>query len=320
MNVLNRKIAQRALGRTGLMVSEIALGTVELGLDYGIPAPGAYGRPETTDALRLITRAAESGINLFDTAPNYGTSEALLGNALKDRPDCVIATKVSIPVDARGHMRRGQEFEKRINASLDNSRRYLRRDALDIAQIHNATVEALESDEWQTIMAQTTQQGTVRVWGASVYTEEEALSAIRSGLCSLIQVPYNLLDQQMAERVFPLAEQAGVAIMARSVFLKGVLTEKAQWLPPSLEPLKTGAENICGYLGGSWRNVSRMALRFCLSTPGMTTALVGLRTHAELQETLDSMDYGRLTAEEFYCAQSWGLSNEPLLNPSCWPE
>ncbi|MDT7041851.1 aldo/keto reductase [Candidatus Nitronereus thalassa] len=320
MNVLNRKIEQKALGRTGIMVSEIALGTVELGLDYGIPMPGAYGRPETSDAVRLISQAAESGINLFDTAPNYGTSESLLGSVLNDRPDCVIATKVNIPVDANRNLRRGQEFEKSINESLDNSRRQLRRDTLDIVQIHNATVEVLESNEWQTIMARTTEQGKVRVWGASVYTEEEALSAIRLGLCSLIQVPYNLLDQKMAERVFPLAEQAGVAIMVRSVFLKGVLTEKAQWLPATLEPLKNSAEKICGYLEGSWRDVSRMALRFCVSTPGVTTALVGLRTQAELQETLDSIECGPLPTEEFYCAQSWGLSDEPLLNPSSWPE
>jgi aryl-alcohol dehydrogenase-like predicted oxidoreductase len=320
MSVLHKKITHRALGHTGLMVSEIALGTVELGLDYGIPAPGAYGQPEPSDAMRLIVVAADSGINLFDTAPNYGTSETLLGDALKERPECLIATKVSIPVDIDGHMRRGQEFETFVYASLDKSRRQLHRDTLDIVQIHNATVEALESDEWRNVMAKTKQQGAVRVWGASVYTEEEALAAIRSGLCQLIQVPYNLLDQQMSARVFPMAEQAGVAIMVRSVFLKGVLTEKAQSLPVSLSPLKKAAEHVREHLEDSWKSVSRMALRFCVSTPGVATVLVGLRTQTELQETLDSVECGALTSHEFQRAQLWALPNEPLLNPSCWPE
>ncbi len=320
MSVLNKNISHRSLGNTGLVVSEVALGTVELGLDYGIPAPGAYGQPESSDAIRLIEEAADSGINLFDTAPNYGTSEALLGNALKDRPDCAIATKVNIPVDGDGTMRRNAAFERCVNGSLTNSMRQLQRDTLDIVQIHNATVESIESDEWRNVIAKTRQQGMVRVWGVSVYTQEEALAAIRSGLFQLIQVPYNVLDQQMADHVFPTAEQAGVAIMVRSTFLKGVLTEKAQWLPASLDPLKKAAEYVRGHLEDSWKGLSRMALRFCLSTPGVSTVLVGLRTQAELQDTLDSIESGTLTSQEFQRAQSWALPDEPLLNPSCWPE
>ncbi len=85
----------RTLGRTGLQVSAFALGTVELGLDYGISAPGHGGRPPQEDAIRLVHSAIDAGINLIDTARAYGASEEILGQALKDRRHkVVLATKV----------------------------------------------------------------------------------------------------------------------------------------------------------------------------------------------------------------------------------
>jgi len=319
MSLLTKKIWHRSLGNTGLSVSEIALGTVELGLDYGIHAPGDFGRPDAHHAIGLIHEAIESGINLFDTSPAYGTSEEVLGQALSGRSDCLIATKVSIPFDDAGKLLRGKGFERSIDESLINSVRHLRRDYLDIVQIHNATVDVFDSDEWQRVMDKAQQQGLVRVWGASVYTEAEALAAVRSGLCQVIQVPYNLLDQQMAEKVFPMAEQAGVAIIVRSAFLKGVLTDKAQWLPASLEPLKVAVEGMRRRLGKSWKGVSQMALRFCVSTPGVSTVLVGVRTEKELQAALESVELEKLNSQEYQVAQTWSLKDEPLLNPSCWP-
>ena len=315
----NVQIGQRALGNTGLTVSEVSFGTVELGLDYGIPAPGDFGRPTAREAMRMLHEAADLGINLFDTAPTYGESEGLLGQALGGRVDCLFATKVAIPSCNNGDPLTGSALHQSVKDSLIHSLRSLHRDVLDIVQIHNATVEVFESEEWRQVVMSTRGEGSVRVWGASVYTEEEALAAIHSGICQIIQVPYNLLDQQMATRVLPLAAQAGVGVMVRSAFLKGVLTEKGQWLPGSLECLRHAARRIQEHLSGSWKGLSQMALRFCLSTPGVSSVLVGLRTDKELQETFESVESGQLSVQEFQRAQTWSLHDEPLLNPSCWP-
>ena len=81
------------LGSTGLRVSKVALGTVELGLDYGFRGSEHYQRPDPQEATRIVHRAMELGINLIDTARGYGTSEELIGKALKSRPgDVVIAS------------------------------------------------------------------------------------------------------------------------------------------------------------------------------------------------------------------------------------
>jgi aryl-alcohol dehydrogenase-like predicted oxidoreductase len=90
----------RRLGRTGLQVSALALGTVELGLEYGIAMPGELGRPSEAEASRLVHAAIDNGINLVDTARSYGESEAVLGRILRGRRDqVVLATKVRTQMD-----------------------------------------------------------------------------------------------------------------------------------------------------------------------------------------------------------------------------
>jgi len=313
------QIGQRALGNTGLIVSEIALGTVGLGMNYGIAVPGSYGKPSFADSERLLKVAADDGITLFDTAPVYGDSESILGRVLGNQRNCLFATKVSIPFARDGSFLTGFQLNQAIHGSLVNSLKTLRRDVLDVVQIHNATVETFESEDWCQVLMSTRRDGLVRVWGASVYTEQEALAAIRSGMCQIIQVPFNLLDQQMATRVFPLAAEAGVGVLVRSIFLKGVLTEKAQSLPWALGSLKKAVGRIQADLQCSWRELSQWALRFGLSTPGVSSVLVGLRENRELQVAREAAGMGRLRDQEFLRAQTWALQNEPYLNPSFWP-
>jgi aryl-alcohol dehydrogenase-like predicted oxidoreductase len=127
-------VLYRRLGRTGLEVSALALGTVELGLDYGIPAPGHYGRPSATEGVRLVHAALDAGINFIDTARGYGGSEAVLGQALTGRRDRVIlATKVARPADNPT----GAALRQAMLASLDESLSALVTGYVDVWIIRN---------------------------------------------------------------------------------------------------------------------------------------------------------------------------------------
>ncbi len=299
------------LGRTGLSVSAIALGTVEIGVNYGIAMPGEFGRPSEEASVRLLVAAADAGINLFDTAPAYGESERLLGRALAGRPECRIATKVSLP--------RTGDARAAIETSLRNSCAALRRDVLDIVQIHNATTDVLRRGEVAATLDAARARGQVRCLGASVYTVDEALAVIADGRFDMLQVAFNLLDQRMAERVFPAARRAGVGILVRSAFLKGVLTEKARHLPTELAPLRNAAENVKNAMADSWDALPEVALRFCLSTPDVGSVLVGARTRAELDQALNAESQGPLPADILEMARGLAMKDERLLNPSTWP-
>lgn len=302
----------RELGRTGLKVSAVSLGTVSLGIDYGINAPGAFGRPDELSAIRLLRQAAERGISLIDTAPAYGTSERLVGCALGANPRAIIATKIN-PADDGSDVRVG------IAASLDASRLALGRDTLDIVQIHNATVEMIARGDVVEALVGAKRRGEVRFIGASVYGEAAAMAAVECGRIDVLQIAFNVLDQRMAERVLPAAATAGVGVLVRSALLKGALTPKAQYLPAPLERLRTAAEQARDLLaGGAWDALPQAAMRFCLSFPSVASVLTGARTVAELDVAIRAEAEGPLSADVLQQTRRMALHEEQLLNPSYW--
>jgi len=294
---------RRLLGHTALSVSELGLGTASLGADYGIAAEGEFGRPTSLAAVRLVREAVEHGITFFDTAPGYGESERLLGRALAGRDGCVVATKVTVSSDAR--------------ASVEASLRALRREALDIVQIHNATEDALARGEILATLRDLVREGKARFVGATVYTEAEALAAIQAGV-DVLQVAHNILDRRMAARIFPAASAAGVGVVLRSAFLKGALTEKAEWLPLELAELRRAAEQARDHIAGSWEALPGAALRFCLSEPRAACVLTGARTLAELEHALAAAEAGPLEDELLARVAELEVADERLLNPSSW--
>jgi aryl-alcohol dehydrogenase-like predicted oxidoreductase len=295
------------------------MGTVALGLEYGIKMSNTSGRPSEPEAVGLLHQAADAGINLFDTAPTYGESERLLGQALKSHPQCYVATKVSLPTDTNGKTLSGNKLRAAVQCSLEGSLRTLQRDALDIVQIHNATVEAIAQGEIFEGLLNAKQQGKVRFLGASVYGEDAALAVIGSKQFDVLQVAYNLLDQRMAQRVFPAAERAGVGVIVRSVFLKGALTPRAEWLPAALAELRTAADRVRETFHASWLVLPEVGLRFCLSTPQVATVLTGASTLNELTQALTAVEAGPLTEQLLARTPDLGLCDERLLNPSYWP-
>lgn len=311
-------IEHRVLGRTGLSVCPLGLGTVELGMEYGIQAPGEFGRPADEDALALLRNAAGDGVDFFDTAPGYGRAEELLGEALADRPGCVLATKVSVPLTVDGTVARGAAFRGAIRASLDMSRRALRRETLDVLQIHNATVEALADGELARALMASKSAGEVRFLGTSVYTEDEAFASIEAGCFDVLQVAFNMLDQRMADRVLTAAREAGIGVIVRSAFLKGALTAKSRHLPADLGPLAEAADRLRQALGTSWEDLPRLALRFCLSHPDASVVIVGVRTPQELDAALTAAREGPLPPDVLRVIAAHAITDDDLLNPSKW--
>jgi aryl-alcohol dehydrogenase-like predicted oxidoreductase len=303
----------RPLGRTGLNVSALSLGTVSLGVDYGIEAPGEFGRPNDAEAIGLLRAAVDSGITLIDTAPAYGESERLVGLAVGADSRVVVATKVNATAAA-------SDVSGIVFASIESSLRTLKRDVIDIVQIHNATAALIAEGAVTDALLDAQRRGLVRAIGASVYGEEAALAVIRSGHYAVLQVAFSALDQRMGPIVLPAAEAAGVGVIARSAFLKGALTPKAQWLPASLAPLREAAARACDVLaGGVWDRLPESAMRFCLSAPRVASVLTGARTIAELEAAVAAEAAGPLDPPALSGAGRLALTDERLLDPSTWP-
>src|ERR1700676_3564449 len=304
------------LGTTDLRVSRVGVGPAALGLDrYGITAPGegSVGRAE---GIANVHRAVEGGVNLFDTAPAYGRSEELLGEALADHKDCLVATKVPIPENLDEISQ--SELTQRVNKSLDESLRRLRREVLDVVQIHNATVHVLQQGNMVACLERAREAGKLRYIGASVYGEDAALATINTGKIQILQVALRLLDQRMRDKVIPAARTAGLGVLTRSALLKRALTKRAQWLPPGLQALSRARELVVRELGPCWESLPSMALRFCLSVEGVHCVLSGVRNSAEVDDCLGACAAGPIAPGLLTKAYGLALTDEFLLNPSHW--
>lgn len=305
------------LGKMGLKVSRISLGTVELGQDYGIRKSGKPNLPTCKEAISLIEHAVENGINFFDTAPSYGISEELLGATIGSRKDCYIATKVTVPLLGEGALT-SKQIQKNINSSINSSLSRLKRDVLDIVQIHNATSEIIRQGTAIEALLNNRVSGKIRFIGATVYGEEAALSAINSNSFDMLQVAYSLLDQRMSRQVFPLAKASGVGIVNRSALLKGALTPRVNWLPDELSRIKQEVAKIIEYLGISLQELPQVACCFCLSNEFVHTVLVGASNKQEIDDAVRAFSKQHFDADGLKALSSFGLDEERLLNPSCW--
>ncbi len=300
---------RRRLGRTGLLVSEISLGTVELGLDYGIADGGEAKKPDERSAAALLNFALDSGINLIDTARAYGSSERIIGSALKTRrSEYILASKVK-PQPGN---------PAAVHELVEQSLRELQTDSIDILMIH-CGMETEPCTDTVGALQQLRQSGKIRFIGSSVYGVEAARAAISSGWFDCLEVAYSVLDRRPEADVFDLAEKNDIGIVARSVLLKGALTERCRLLPDGLAPLKQTVERLAA-LASSFQKLPEFAYRYVLSRTPPHSVLVGTANHDELAASLEYAAQGPLSVEQIAAARDIEIADEQLLNPGNWPK
>jgi aryl-alcohol dehydrogenase-like predicted oxidoreductase len=304
----------RTLGRTGLRVSEISLGTVEIGLDYGIGPNGQAHRPPESEAARLLLRALELGINFIDTARVYGESESIIGRVLRDRrKEFILCSKV-LPYTGEPP----ESLREKVTASVETSLRALQTDVIDIMMIHSAPTGALSDGTMIEVLEKLKRQGKFLWIGASVYGEDASLMAIDLGTFDCLQVAHSAIDRRQEARVWPEAERHGVGIVARSVLLKGVLSPRHEYLPEHLSPLKIAAGRLNTLAVEAGISLPELAYRYSLSHMLPQTALVGASSVDELEASVRFAQAGPLPSGLIAKIREVQPENETYLNPATW--
>ena len=308
------KMKYRRLGRTGIDVSTISLGTVEIGLDYGIGPDGQAARPRESESARLLHRALDLGVNFIDTARAYGESEAIIGRVLKDRRrEFVLCSKVLVHAGEPAETLRGRVVES-VNASL----RALSTDSVDIMMIHSAPLEILERDGLIDILEDLRQEGKFPWIGASVYGEDAALYAIRSGRFDCLQVACSALDRRPEQHVWEEAARYDVGIIVRSVLLKGVLTPRHLYLPDHLSALREAVRELEDVAKDAGISLPDLAYRYVLSDAVPSTALVGASNVDELESAVCFAQAGVLPDAITQRIRALPLLDAHYLNPATW--
>jgi len=272
---------RRALGSTGRRVSALGFGTVELGLDYGLPRDGALPPAPSEDAgVALLLAAFAEGVDVVDTAPGYGRAETVVGAALRRwaGPRPFVATKVPCPDAAAlaAAAARPETLAHALRTSLEGSLERLGLPCVDLVQVHSGTPQALRSPALGAAMERLVGAGLARHAGASTYGEEAARAAITAPWCETLQLAYNLLDQQPASALVDAARAAGKGVIVRSALLKGVLATASAALPAPLRPLASALDRAVEGAAALSPSLADTALRFVLSDPRVDTVLVGI--------------------------------------------
>ena len=303
----------RPLGRTGVKVSPLTLGTMMF---------GGYGNPDHDDSIRIIHRALDAGINIVDTADVYshGESEEIVGKALKGRRDhVVLATKV--------HGRLGEDVNQFGNSrrwiirEVEDSLRRLQTDWIDLYQVHRPEPDT-DIDETLGALTDLVHQGKIRYFGTSTFQPSQLVEAQyvarERGRERPVteQPPYSLLVRHVEEEVLPVAQQFGLGVLPWSPlaggWLSGRYTRDSASLPSSTRAERQPARHdptlpqnarkleavlaLADLAQEHGLTLVHLALAFVLEHPAVTSAIIGPRRLDHLEAALGA-DKVTLTPE-----------------------
>ena len=304
----------RQLASTDLYSSPLGLGTVELGMPYGIGKPEP---PPDEECIALLHRAVDRGINFIDTALTYGRSEEIVGKAFADLDDPpLIATKVTLRPNNVPDAPRGDDLRTHIEESVQHSLKNLHTDALDVLQLHNALEDDL-TPEFLEIMEGLRARGMVKHLGATTYGEEPPLRVLElSDHFCILQVAYNLLDRKLESRVFPPALVKGVGLVMRSIFLQGALSNRK--LPDEVAELRNTVAEVRQIADGAGISLEALALRYVAFNPHTYITLFGTTSPDELDANIDAFEQGPLPADLLEALHSIATLDEYYLNAGNW--
>ncbi len=281
---------KRPLGKTGLTVSELSLGS------WGLCGDG-YGPVAEAEQDRVIDRAAALGITLFETADCYahGAMERRLGERLEEGKKTRIITKIGTDLDAA--------IPKKcfkvdyLEDALARSKERLKRDVLDVVLLHNPSMDALEKGEATAWLAEQKASGGVRAWGVSAGSTETAREAIARG-AEVISVAFNAFASQSLRDLQEEIERDQVGILAHSVLAYGLLAghwgatkefdagdhRGERWTSDELRRRIRQLDALRPVVGGGVMTMRAGALRYVLSNSHVSSAVLGPRSSLQLDQ------------------------------------
>ena len=299
----------RSFGQTGIQISAIGVGCWEIG--------GGYGSIEETEFIKAVNRALDLGINCFDTAQAYGfgASEKSLAKALGSRrKEAVITTKFGVGYKEAPNFR--DSSRNRILESIESSLAALNTDYVDVYMVHWPDVNT-PFEETMRALDDLVQQGKVRAVGISNFRLSQIETSMKTRRVDVAQYCWNMFDRRMQKEIYPYCQQHGIGVMAYGSLAYGLLTgaftedtnfESDDWrarrgrmgginlfqhlFGPEYFPKNIRVvEELKGMAKRYGKSLPQFALRWTLSNPVVSTALVGCRNSTEVDDNVGALGW-----------------------------
>jgi len=279
----------RTLGKTGIEIPELCLGT------WGLSGDG-YGPVDDAEQDQVIERALGLGITAFDTADAYanGAMESRLGRLLQPHPNAIVLTKVGTDREQTPPVKRFDA--EHLRAAAQKSKERLQR-RIDVLLLHNPSSVGLKKPHVAETLNALVDDGTIRTWGASVGDAETGKLAIEQG-AHVLELAYSAFHPQDLQGVVALAKEKQVGLVGRSVLAHGLLC--GQW--PNTKQFPHGDHRRDRWTGDDFRKrISQLsalrpsvfgdvtslraaALRYALSQTALSTVVIGPRSAVQLDQ------------------------------------
>ena len=306
----------RKLGKTDLTLSEVGFGVWTV-------STGWWGRYDTAEATRLLQQGFEQGITFYDTADTYGAGrgEEVLAEAFQQRRhDIVIATKFGYDfysdAERMGQQERPHNWAPEfIRYACEQSLKRLRTDYIDLYQLHNPRMDAIEADALFETLEQLVKEGMIRYYGVAlgpaIGWREEGLAALTQRDIHSLHIIHNLLEQDPGRDFLPVARERDVGVLVRvphsSGMLEGHYTAETtfdaddhrshrpkEWLTEGLQKL----ELLRFLTEDRERTIGQVALNWLLMEPSITSTLPNIYNEEQLAEFCGAPETPELTADE----------------------
>ncbi|OZM74292.1 general stress protein [Amycolatopsis antarctica] len=290
------------LGRSGLEVSRVALGTWQIGGDWG-----PFEEQFVIDAIR---HAHEKGVNLFDTAPAYGAGQAevLLGKALRpllkrDRESVVVATKGGADRFSPTRPRDGRQGK--VRSGVEESLRALDIDHIDLYQVHWPDPQT-PFEETAGALQELVDEGKIRHAGVSNYDTAQLAAFDRTRPAETLQPPYHLFRREIEADPLPYAREHDIGVLAYSALASGMLTgaltpdttfhaddwrnHSSAFQGEAFTRNLAVVADLAEFAAARGATVSQLAIAWVLAQPGVHVAIVGSRTPEHIESFADATE------------------------------
>lgn len=305
-----------------LNISKIILGSAQLGMDYGIA--NKYGKPDFKSSINILNYAWSNGINTFDTSPQYGNSEKIIGSFISDKINTPEKTLYIISKLPKININSDLTFDnlynyikKKINQSLNN----LKLKKIPIYLIHHVPDIFLKNGLIVDCLEQIKNEGLIDIFGLSIYKPEDIEISLKYKEIKAIQLPINIFDHRLIRKGYlKKLKKKGYIILARSIYLQGLFFLSTEELKEkNLEIAKEPLLRLSNIIDEYKIDIAKLAFLFVRDLPEITGLIIGAEKIEQVENNLKLLNEEPLSNKIYdRIIEDFSDLPEKLINASLW--
>jgi aryl-alcohol dehydrogenase-like predicted oxidoreductase len=287
-------------------MNKIILGTAQIGMSYGIN--NQTGKPSENDSIAVLNEAYRRGIRKLDTADTYGDAIDIVGRYHAGHNKFNILNKFSL-----------SDGNTDIIRKVERALRILRINEFEVYSYHSFN-DFIANNKISKILMKLKKEKLIKKIGISIYTNQEFETGINSEMIDVIQIPFNILDNNNKKgSLITKAKQNGKEIHTRSVFLQGLFFMDEGNIISKLRPLVPYINKVKSFCEIQGMSINKLSLMYAISNPNIDGVLVGVDSVEQLKENISYLKPDHIGSIIKF-VETLDVKEVELLNPVSWKQ